>query len=106
MPKITYVEQNGAKHEVDVAPGLSLMEGAVNNLIPGIDADCGGACACATCHIYIEPEWSDKAGTKTDMEETMLDFAEGVQDTSRLACQIKVSEDLDGLVVRLPEAQF
>lgn len=106
MPKITYVEQNGAKHEVDVAPGLSLMEGAVNNLVPGIDADCGGACACATCHIYVEPEWTDKTGAKTDMEETMLDFAEGVQDTSRLACQIKVSDDLDGLVVRLPEAQF
>lgn len=106
MPKITYVEQSGTKHEVDVAPGLNLMEGAVNNLVPGIDADCGGACACATCHIYIEPEWAEKAGTKTDMEETMLDFAEGVQDTSRLACQIKVSEDLDGLVVRLPEAQF
>lgn len=106
MAKIKYVEENGTEHDVDVSVGLSLMEGAVSNLVPGIDADCGGACACATCHIYIDPEWTSKTGAKTDMEETMLDFAEGVQDTSRLACQIKVSDELDGLVVRLPEAQF
>ena len=106
MPKVTYIEQNGTEHVVEVENGLSLMEGAVNNLVPGIDADCGGACACATCHIYIDPGWTKKTGEKTDMEETMLDFAEGLQETSRLACQIKVSDDLDGLIVRLPESQF
>lgn len=106
MPSVTYIEANGTEHKVEVTAGLSLMEGAVNNLVPGIDADCGGACACATCHCYIPDEWKGKAGDKTDMEETMLDFAEGVEDSSRLACQIKVSDDLDGITVRLPEAQF
>lgn len=106
MPSVTYIENNGTEHKVDVTNGLSLMEGAVNNLVPGIDADCGGACACATCHIYIPAEWQDKTGDKTDMEETMLDFAEGVADNSRLACQIKVTDELDGIVVNLPEAQF
>jgi ferredoxin, 2Fe-2S len=106
MPSVTYIENNGTEHKVEVSNGLSLMEGAINNLVPGIDADCGGACACATCHIYIPEEWQSKTGSKTDMEETMLDFAEGVADNSRLACQIKISEELDGLVVKLPEAQF
>ncbi|TNE59000.1 MAG: 2Fe-2S iron-sulfur cluster binding domain-containing protein [Alphaproteobacteria bacterium] len=106
MAKVTFIEGNGAEHEVSVDNGLSLMEAAVNNMVPGIDADCGGACACATCHVYVEPEWEAKTGNKTEMEETMLDFAEGTQENSRLACQIKISDDLDGLVVRLPEAQF
>lgn len=106
MPSVTYVENNGTEHKVDVTNGLSLMEGAINNLVPGIDADCGGACACATCHCYIPDEWKGKTGDKTDMEETMLDFAEGVAQNSRLACQIKVTDELDGLVVNLPEAQF
>lgn len=106
MPSVTYIENNGTEHKVEVADGLSLMEGAVNNLVPGIDADCGGACACATCHVYIPAEWKDKTGNKTDMEETMLDFAEGVAENSRLACQIKVTDALDGIVVNLPEAQF
>lgn len=106
MPSVTYVEVNGTEHTVEVATGLSLMEGAVNKLVPGIDADCGGACACATCHIYVPEEWLAKTGNKTDMEETMLDFAEGVADNSRLACQIKVSDELDGITVNLPEAQF
>jgi 2Fe-2S ferredoxin len=106
MPQIIYVEESGKEHKVAVSNGLSLMEAAVNNMVPGIDADCGGACACATCHIYVDPSWQEKTGAKTEMEETMLDFAEGVEDNSRLACQIKVSEDLDGLVVRLPIAQF
>lgn len=106
MAKITYIEHSGKTHEIEVENGLSVMEGAVNNLIPGIDADCGGACACATCHCYVEPEWRAKTGEIGDMEETMLDFAEGRQEGSRLSCQIKVSDELDGLVVKLPEAQF
>lgn len=106
MPSVTYIENNGTEHKVEVTSGLSLMEGAVNNLVPGIDADCGGACACATCHIYIDPNWRPKTGSKTDMEETMLDFAEGLEDNSRLACQIKMSDELDGIVVHLPVAQF
>ena len=105
MPKITYIEHNGTEHEIDVPNGLSVMEGAVRNLVPGIDADCGGACACATCHVYVDPSWADKTGTREPMEESMLDFADDVQETSRLSCQIKVNDELDGLVVRMPEHQ-
>jgi 2Fe-2S ferredoxin len=106
VPKVTYIENNGTKHEIDVKAGLSVMEGAVNNLIPGIDADCGGACACATCHCYVDEAWLAKTGEIGDMEETMLDFAEAREENSRLSCQIKLTDDLDGLVVKLPEAQF
>ena len=105
MAKITYIEFNGAEHVVDVKPGLSVMEGAVKNNIPGIDADCGGACACATCHVYVDQAWLDKTGSQSAMEESMLDFAENVEDNSRLSCQIKVSDDLDGLKVTMPESQ-
>jgi 2Fe-2S ferredoxin len=105
MAKITYIEHDGTEHVVDVKPGLSVMEGAVKNNIPGIDADCGGACACATCHVYVDAAWQDKTGSKSAMEESMLDFAENVEENSRLSCQIKVSDDLDGLVVRMPESQ-
>ncbi|HEX7929611.1 MAG TPA: 2Fe-2S iron-sulfur cluster-binding protein [Sphingomicrobium sp.] len=105
MPLITYVEHNGAEHRVNLESGTSLMQGAIANNIPGIDADCGGACACATCHVIVDPAWAERLGLRNDMEESMLDFAEGVQETSRLACQIKVSDDYDGLIVRLPEAQ-
>ena len=105
MAKITYVEHNGKEHTVEVKNGLSVMEGAVKNNIPGIDADCGGACACATCHVYVDPAWKDKTGSTSAMEDSMLDFAENVEPTSRLSCQIKVSDDLDGLVVRMPESQ-
>jgi ferredoxin, 2Fe-2S len=105
MAKITYIEHNGTVHEIEVKTGLSVMEGAVKNNIPGIDADCGGACACATCHVYVDPEWLDKTGKPAAMEESMLDFAEAVQENSRLSCQIKVTDELDGLVVRLPESQ-
>ena len=80
-------------------------EGAVKNNVPGIDADCGGACACATCHVYVDEAWLDKTGDKSAMEESMLDFAENVEPNSRLSCQIKVSDALDGLIVRLPESQ-
>jgi len=105
MPKITYIEHNGTEHQIDVPNGLSVMEGAVRNLVPGIDADCGGACACATCHVYVDPAWADKTGSREAMEDSMLDFAEEVQETSRLSCQIKVSDELDGLVVRMPQNQ-
>ena len=105
MAKITYIEFNGKEHVVDVKTGLSVMEGAVKNNIPGIDADCGGACACATCHVYVDENWTDKPGSQSAMEESMLDFAENVEPNSRLSCQIKVTDDLDGLVVRMPQSQ-
>lgn len=105
MAKITYIEHDGTEHAVDVKPGLSVMEGAVRNNIPGIDADCGGACACATCHVYVDEAWRSVAGKQSAMEESMLDFAEEVEPNSRLSCQIRVSEALDGLVVRLPRSQ-
>ncbi|MBV9330564.1 MAG: (2Fe-2S)-binding protein [Alphaproteobacteria bacterium] len=105
MPKIKYIEHNGKEHEVDVPEGWSVMEGAVKNLIPGIDADCGGACACATCHVYVEESWLSKLSPKEDMEETMLDFAQDLEPNSRLSCQIKVSSALDGFTVRMPKSQ-
>ena len=105
MAKITYIEFEGTEHIIDVKPGQSVMEGAVKNNIPGIDADCGGACACATCHVYVDEAWRDRTGTATAMEESMLDFAENVEPNSRLSCQIKVTEALDGLVVRTPAYQ-
>ena len=105
MPKITYIEHSGKEHVVEVKSGQSVMEGAVKNNIPGIDADCGGACACATCHVYVDAAWQSKTGDKSAMEESMLDFAENVEPNSRLSCQIKVSDELDGLVVRMPESQ-
>jgi 2Fe-2S ferredoxin len=105
VAKITYCEHDGVEHVVDVKPGLSVMEGAVKNSIPGIDADCGGASACATCHVYVDAEWTNKTGPKTPMEVSMLEFAEDVAENSRLACQIKVTDELDGLVVRMPQSQ-
>ncbi|WP_137391996.1 2Fe-2S iron-sulfur cluster-binding protein [Rhodoligotrophos defluvii] len=106
MPKITFIESNGTTHIVDAEPGMTLMETAVRNMVPGIDADCGGACACATCHVYVDPEWFDKLGTRNEMEEDMLDFAFDVRENSRLSCQVKVTDAFDGLVVRIPEKQF
>ena len=105
MPKIKYIEENGKEHEVEVPVGWSVMEGAVKHLIPGIDADCGGACACATCHVYVDPAWKAKMPPMSDMEETMLDFAQDREANSRLSCQLKVTEELDGLVVRMPKSQ-
>jgi 2Fe-2S ferredoxin len=105
MAKITYIEHHGAEHVLDVKPGLSVMEAAVKANIPGIDADCGGACACATCHVYVDEAWLDRLDGQADMEISMLDFADNVQPASRLACQLKVSDALDGLVVRMPESQ-
>ena len=105
MTKIVYIEHDGTEHAIDVKNGRSVMEGAVKNNIPGIDADCGGACACATCHVYVQGDWLEKTGVRSAMEESMLDFAEGVEENSRLSCQIKVSDALDGLVVTMPESQ-
>jgi 2Fe-2S ferredoxin len=105
MPKIKYIEHSGKEHEVEVPTGWSVMEGAVKNLIPGIDADCGGACACATCHVYVQEPWLAKLSPKSDMEETMLDFAQELEPNSRLSCQIKVTPELDGLVVKTPKSQ-
>ena len=105
MAKVTFIAHDGKEHVVDIAEGWSLMEGAVKNGIPGIDADCGGACACATCHVYVDDEWTERVGSPEAMEEDMLDFAYDVQPNSRLSCQIKVRDALDGLVVRVPERQ-
>jgi 2Fe-2S ferredoxin len=105
MAKITYIEHSGAEHVIAVKSGLSVMEGAVKNNVPGIDADCGGACACATCHVYVDDAWKGKTGTPSAMEESMLDFAENVEPNSRLSCQITVSDALEGLIVRMPESQ-
>ena len=105
MAKITYIEHNGTEHVIDVKNGLTVMEGAIKNNIPGIDADCGGACACATCHVYVDPAWAGKLPAKTDMEETMLDFAPAVRPNSRLSCQLRMDEALDGIVLRIPKTQ-
>ena len=106
MPKITYVEHNGTEHTVDVPVGLTVMEGAVNNNIPGIDADCGGACACSTCHAYVDPAWVDRLPESEDMEVDMLDFAFEPNERSRLTCQVKVTADMDGMVLQLPGKQI
>jgi len=105
MPKIIYIEHSGKFHTIEVANGLSVMEGAVQNNIPGIDADCGGSMACATCHVYVKEEWFNKLPKKEDGEEDMLDMAFEPKKNSRLSCQLMVSDQLDGLVVNLPEKQ-
>ncbi len=105
MAKITYIEHNGKSHTVDVANELSVMEGAVQSNIPGIDADCGGACACATCHVYVDEKWFDKLKKKDDTEQDMLDLAYQPNKFSRLSCQITVTDELDGLVVKMPLKQ-
>ncbi len=106
MAKITYIEFDGTEHIVDVTLGLSVMEGAIGNNVPGIEAECGGACSCATCHVYIDPAWVEATGSAEHLEKDMLECAMDLQDNSRLSCQIEVSEKLDGLVVRMPELQI
>ena len=106
MAKITYIEFNGTPHEVEVPNGLSVMEGAVDNNIPGIEAECGGACSCATCHVYVDPAWTAVTGSADHLERDMLECAMDVGENSRLSCQIEVSDELDGLVVRMPELQI
>jgi 2Fe-2S ferredoxin len=105
MARITFIENGGAAHEVEAPSGLSVMEAAVRNRVPGIDADCGGAAACATCHVFVDDAWLARTGARTAMESAMLEFAESVAPSSRLACQIKLAPELDGLVVRLPASQ-
>ena len=100
MPKITYIEHNGKSHEIEVLKELSVMEGALQNNIPGIDADCGGSCACATCHVYVDEKWFDKIKKKDDAEQDMLDMAFEPNKFSRLSCQITVTDELNGLVVK------
>ncbi|HEX7776703.1 MAG TPA: 2Fe-2S iron-sulfur cluster-binding protein [Parvibaculum sp.] len=106
MTTINYVEPDGRTISVNVENGISAMEAAVRNSVPGIDGDCGGAAACATCHVYVDPAWIGKAGRAQEgMEKSMLEFAEDVRETSRLACQIAITDELDGLILRLPEKQ-
>ena len=105
MAKIKYIEHNGNEHTVDVQNGLTVMEGAVQNDIPGIDADCGGGMSCATCHVYVKEDWYDKLPKKEIGEDDMLDQAYEPKSNSRLSCQIMVSDDLDGLSVYMPEKQ-
>ncbi|WP_373096162.1 2Fe-2S iron-sulfur cluster-binding protein [Zhongshania sp.] len=106
MAKITYIEFTGEEHVLDLEIGTSIMQGAVDNSVQGITADCGGACSCATCHVYVEPEWLNKLGDKSEMEEILLEEVCQPQANSRLSCQLKVSADLEGMIVRLPESQF
>jgi ferredoxin, 2Fe-2S len=106
MARITYIQHDGTKHTVEAEPGMTVMEAAVKNSIPGIAAECGGACACATCHVYVDEGWREATGSPEQMEEDMLDFAFDVRSESRLSCQIKVTDALDGLVVRIPEKQI
>lgn len=105
MPKVTYIEANGKTHDEEVAAGFSVMEGAIQNGVPGIDADCGGACACATCHVFVADDWIERTGQPDENEATMLEFAVDPGPGSRLSCQIKMNAGLDGLVVRMPTTQ-
>ena len=105
MPKITYVDSSGTERTVEGKNGMTVMETAIKHNVPGIDADCGGACACVTCHVYVDPAFAEKVGKPSAMEQSMLDFAENVKETSRLSCQIKIRDDLDGLRVTTPESQ-
>ena len=105
MTKIVYIEHSGKSHSINVQNGLTVMEGAIQNNIPGIDADCGGSMACATCHVYVKEEWFDKLPKKEDGEEDMLDMAFEPKKNSRLSCQIIVSDELDGLTVNIPSKQ-
>ena len=105
MPKITYIESNGTEHAVDAEVGSTVMESAIKSAVPGIEAECGGACACATCHVYVGEEFTDIVGRPSQMEEDMLDFAYEVKPNSRLSCQIKVRAELDGLTVTTPPQQ-
>lgn len=106
MARITFIQPDGTEQVVPAEAGMTVMETAKKHLVPGIEAECGGACACATCHVYVDEAWREKTGEPSEMEEDMLDFAFDVRPSSRLSCQIKVTEALDGLVVRVPEKQF
>ncbi|KAA3516242.1 2Fe-2S iron-sulfur cluster binding domain-containing protein [Agrobacterium vitis] len=105
MTQLTIVAFDGTRFDLDAADGSTVMENAVRNSVPGIDAECGGACACATCHVYVDEAWVEKTGGPAPMEEDMLDFATDVRPNSRLSCQIKIGPALDGLIVHVPERQ-
>jgi 2Fe-2S ferredoxin len=106
MATIIYIESDGSEHHVEVPAGASVMDGAVNSGVPGIDADCGGVCTCATCHVRVDPEWAERLPEKSDVEEAMLEFAVDVGPNSRLSCRLSVDDGLEGLVVHIPESQF
>ena len=106
MPKITFIEHDGTEHTVEAEVGKSVMQAAMDNLVPGIDADCGGECSCATCHVMVKQDWLAKAGAPNDAEDSMLDLNPERAENSRLSCQMTVSDELDGLIVDLPEFQF
>ena len=106
MPRVTFIQPDGTSQTIEVSVGLSVMEGAVQNGIRGIDANCGGSCACATCHVYVHPEWFDRLTARDEVEAALLDCAIDPAENSRLACQIKMTEAMDGLVVRVPGGQF
>jgi len=105
MGRVTYIAHDGARHTIELTDGESLMLGAVEHRVPGIDGDCGGCAACGTCHIHVHPDWLAKAGLASDAERKMLQFADGAREDSRLACQIQMREELDGIVVHTPESQ-
>lgn len=105
MPRITYIQHDGTRHEVDLPVGSTVMRGAVDHGIPGIDGDCGGVCACATCHVHVAPEWLPRLPEAGSREQDMLGFTAEAAPDSRLGCQIELTDDLDGLIVHLPEAQ-
>ncbi len=106
MPKVVFIEANGTVHEVVASAGTSLMQAAVSHMVPGIEGDCGGLCACATCHVYVPDEWQAKCSAAKELEQSILDFAFDVNENSRLACQIELGDDLDGITVTLPERQY
>lgn len=105
MPTVKYIEANGTEHEVEVPIGTSIMQGAVNNMIEGIVAECGGVCVCATCHCFVDEQWASNIAEANGTEKEMLEFVDDLRTTSRLSCQIEMTEQLDGLVVQLPESQ-
>lgn len=106
MAKIKFIQHDGTETTVDATDGMSVMNAAIDNLVPGIDADCGGECSCATCHVIVDDAWMAKAGKPSEQEESMLDLNPDREANSRLSCQIAVTEELDGLVVQLPEFQY
>ena len=105
MPRLTFIAFNGTRHPVDVPAGTTLMRAATDNNVPGIDGDCGGQCACGTCHVFVDPAWAAATGARTPIEDDMLNFAAELRDNSRLACQITMTDALDGLIVSMPEGQ-
>lgn len=106
MPRITFVEHNGTEHEVEAGAGTTLMRAAVDNLVPGIDGDCGGMCACATCHVYLPREYRSLTGQPEELEQGMIEFAFDVDERSRLSCQIEVTDDMEGMRVLMPRRQY